>query len=137
MILAALTVAATLTAQQSIRLTSEKQGKENQVSVENVKVERTEEKILVSMDFILDSLDVPSNRYRAFTPVIRSKDGMQTQRLKTLIVSGRRQAIVFERDGIDPLYADNCDVIRFARPLSYSYSDVVERQPWHNAAVAT
>ena len=134
MILAALTVAATLTAQQSIRLTSEKQGKENQVSVENVKVERTEEKILVSMDFILDSLDVPSNRYRAFTPVIRSKDGMQTQRLKTLIVSGRRQAIVFERDGIDPLYADNCDVIRFARPLSYAYSDVVERQPWHNAA---
>ena len=99
MILAALTVAATLTAQQSIRLTSEKQGKENQVSVENVKVERTEEKILVSMDFILDSLDVPSNRYRAFTPVIRSKDGMQTQRLKTLIVSGRLQAIVFERDG--------------------------------------
>ncbi len=88
------------------------------------------------MDFILDELDVPSNRYRAFTPVIRSKDGQHEQRLKTLIVSGRRQDIVFERDGIDPLYASNCDKIRrnSGKPQSYEYTDAVANQSWHRNA---
>ena len=102
-----LTVTATLSAQQSIRLTGLKKGTDTQVTVKNFQVARTADKTVVTMDFILDSLDVPSNRYRAFTPVIRSTDGTQQQRMKTLIVSGRRQNIVFERDGIDPLYADN------------------------------
>ena len=131
-----LTIAATLSAQQPIRLTGVKKGADTQVTVDNFSVARTDQKTIVTMDFILDELDVPSNRYRAFTPVIRTADGQQEQRLKTLIVSGRRQNIVFERDGIDPLYADNCDNIRRqnGQPQTYSYNDAVQTQPWFRAA---
>lgn len=133
---ALLLVTATLAAQQPIQLTSLKKGADTQVSVQNFQVARTAQKTIITMDFILDQLDVPSNRYRAFTPVIRSTDGQQEQRLKTLIVSGRRQNIVFERDGIDERYAANCDNIRRqdGQPQTYSYSDAVGNQPWFRAA---
>jgi hypothetical protein len=56
--------------------------------------------------------------------------------MKTLIVSGRRQNIVFERDGIDPLYADNCENIRRqdGQPQSYQYTDAVQAESWHNVS---
>ena len=125
-----------MSAQETIRLTGDKQGTDNQISVKNVQVTRTQDKTIVTMDFILDQLNVPSNRYRAFTPVIKSKDGQQQQRMKTLIVSGRRQNIVFERDGIDPLYADNCDNVRRQNGTAqqYAYTDAVPNQSWHRAA---
>jgi outer membrane protein OmpA-like peptidoglycan-associated protein len=52
--------------------------------------------------------------------------------MKTLIVSGRRQNIVFERDGIDPFYADNCVNLRRQNgtPQTYNYSDAVQNQSW-------
>lgn len=133
---ALLFVTATLAAQQPIQLTGLKKGTDTQVSVQNFQVAHTDQKTIVTMDFILDQLDVPSNRYRAFTPVLRSADGQHEQRLKTLIVSGRRQNIVFERDGIDPLYADNCVNIRRQNdePQTYNYSDAAENQPWFSAA---
>ena len=102
----------------------------------NLQVSRTQDRTFVTMDFVLDTLNVPSNRYRAFTPVIKSKDGTQQQRLKTLIVSGRRQNIVFQRDGIDPLYAANCVNIRRmnGQPQQYAYSDAVQTEPWFRNA---
>ncbi len=123
-------------AQQAIRLTGEKTGADTQVSVVNVDVANTATTTLLSMDFILDQLDVPSNRYRAFTPVIRSADGNQEQRMKTLIVTGRRQDIVFQRDGVDELYAQNCEVIRRQNdaPQTYAYSDAIPTLPWHQGA---
>jgi len=129
-------LAATVTAQKNIRITDVRQAKGNTVGVERYNVERTKSKTIVSMDIVLDSLSVPSNRYRAFTPVIVSEDGRQRQRMKTLIVSGRTQDIIFSRDGIDPLYAANCDNVRRhnGRPQTYSYADAVEMQPWHKGA---
>ncbi len=129
-----LSFAGAMSAQQSIRLTDE--DNDTQVTVQNIQVARTTDRTVLTMDFILDQLDVPSNRYRAFTPIIRSKDGQKEQRLKTLIVSGRRQNIVFEREGIDELYAANCDNIRRqdGQPQSYQYADAVQNEPWHNGA---
>jgi len=93
-------------------------------------------KTAVQMDIVLDSLRVPSNRYRAFTPIIVSTDGKQEQRLKSLLVSGRTQNIVFERDGIDPLYANNCENVRRqnGEAQHYDYTDVIDRQAWHKDA---
>ena len=131
-ILLATTAAISAQQQSSITLT----GDGTKLCVENVDVARGAQSTLVTMDFILDSLDVPSNRYRAFTPVIRSTDGQHEQRMKTLIVSGRRQNIVFERDGIDPLYADNCVNLRRQNgtPQTYNYSDAVQNQSWFRDA---
>ena len=131
-ILLATTAAISAQQQSPITLT----GDGTKLCVENVDVARSAQSTLVTMDFILDSLDVPSNRYRAFTPVIRSTDGQHEQRMKTLIVSGRRQNIVFERDGIDPLYADNCVNLRRQNgtPQTYNYSDAVQNQSWFRDA---
>ena len=131
-ILLATTAAISAQQQSPITLT----GDGTKLCVENVDVARGAQSTLVTMDFILDSLEVPSNRYRAFTPVIRSTDGQHEQRMKTLIVSGRRQNIVFERDGIDPLYADNCVNLRRQNgtPQTYNYSDAVQNQSWFRDA---
>ena len=120
-------------AQTTILLTGEKRKTDTRVRVSNYQVAQTDGKTVVSLDFILDSLQVPSNRYRAFTPVLISKDSTQVQHLKTLLVTGRTQEIIFERDGIDPIYAGNCVKVRREKgaPQSYSYTDAVDRQSWH------
>ncbi len=132
----ALLATLSVTAQSTIVLTGEKKG-DTHVMVSNVQVAFAENRTILSLDFILDSLRVSSNRYRAFTPVIVSKnDSTQRQRMKTFIVSGRTQDIVFERDGIDPFYADNCVKVRRYNdtPQTYNYTDGVDRQPWHRNA---
>lgn len=136
-IIAALLTCVTSTfAQTTVLLTGEKQETDTRVMIRNYQVAQTDGKTVVSLDFVLDSLAVPSNRYRAFTPVIISRDSTQIDRMKTLIVTGRRQEIIFERDGVDALYADNCVKVprQKGEPQTYSYTDAVERQPWHNGA---
>ena len=132
----ALLVTVDMTAQTTIVLTGDKKG-DTRLTATNIQVSSTDNRTMLSLDFILDELRVPSNRYRAFTPVIVNKnDETQRQRLKTLIVSGRTQDIVFERDGIDPLYADNYVKVRRYNdtPQTFNYTDAVERQPWHRNA---
>ena len=122
-------------AQTTILLTGDKHG-DTRITASNIQVTTTDASTVVALDFILDSLRVPSNRYRAFTPVIVSKDKMQRQRLKTLLVTGRRQEIVFEREGIDPMYAANNVKVRRhnGTPQTVGYLDAVDRQPWHRSA---
>ncbi len=136
LIVSLLVCASAAMAQGSILLTGEKHGTDTRVKVSNYQVTSTAGKTMVSLDFILDSLKVPSSRFRAFTPVIRSKDGSNQQRMKSLLVTGRTQEIVFEREGIDPLYAGNCVTVRRqdGQPQTYSYVDAVDRQPWHQGA---
>lgn len=111
----------------------------NGASVSRLRVEATDSRTLVSMSFCLDSLQVPSNRYRAFTPIVSSADGRHSQRLPSLLVTGRRQEIVFQRDGVDALYAGRCIRLRRlnGQPQSYDYSQGVEREPWHRDARIT
>mgnify|MGYP002624669200 CR=1 FL=1 len=108
----------------------------NIVRTENMTVTPAADRTVVTLDLVLDSLHVPSNRYRAFTPILRSADSTQSVRLKTVIVSGRRQDIVFQRDGIDPLYRNNCVSMRRqnGKPQTYSYTDATASQPWHHSA---
>ena len=121
---------------QSIKLTGKKNTQDTQLSVDGFKVTQADQKTMVTMDFVLDSMKVRSARYRAFTPILRSKDGTQQQRLKSLLVSGRVQDIVFERDGIDPLYADNCQLVRRDKnePQRVGYVDVVDKADRHKGA---
>ena len=131
----ALLAAVTVCAQTTVVLKGDKKG-DTRVTCDNIQVASTDNRTVLSLDFILDSLRVPSNRYRAFTPVIVSSDGEQRQRMKTLLVTGRTQEIIFEREGIDPMYADNNVKVRRYNdtPQTYAYTDAVERQPWHRTA---
>ena len=133
----ALLLATTLTAAaQTGTQLLEDQSIINSVRAKNVTVTPAADRTVVTLDLVLDSLRVPSNRYRAFTPVLRSADSTQVQRMKTIIVSGRRQDIVFQRDGMDKLYADNFVAMRRhnGKPQSYSYTDAIAREPWHQTA---
>ena len=120
------------TAQNSVRLADDN----NVVRADNLQVTPTDGRTIVTLDIVLDSLRVPANRYRAFTPILRSSNGEQVQRLKTLLVSGRTQDIIFQRDGIDELYRDNCDNIRRINgtPQTYAYTDAVASESWHRGA---
>ena len=135
-ITALLTYMSAAISQTTILLTGEKRKTDTRVQVKNYQVTQTDGKTVVSLDFVLDSLLVPSNRYRAFTPIIISRDSTHISRMKTLIVTGRTQDIIFQRDGIDPLYADNCVKVRRqnGEPQTYSYTDAVDRQSWHQNA---
>ena len=129
-------LATALAAQTTIFLPTKKGEVDTRVKVNNWQVTTTEGKTVLTADFILDSLEVASNRFRAFTPVLVSRDSTQRQRFKSLLVTGRRQEIVFERDGVDGFYADNSERVRrlVGQPQTYSYTDAVDRQDWHSGA---
>ena len=129
-------LATALAAQTTIFLPSKKGEVDTRMKVNNWQVTTTEGKTVLTADFILDSLEVASNRFRAFTPVLVSRDSIQRQRFKSLLVTGRRQEIVFERDGVDGFYADNSERVRrlVGQPQTYSYTDAVDRQDWHSGA---
>ncbi len=129
-------LATALAAQTTIFLPTKKGEVDTRVKVNKWQVTTTEGKTVLTADFILDSLEVASNRFRAFTPVLVSRDSTQRQRLKSLLVTGRRQEIVFERDGIDGIYAYNNERVRrlVGQPQTYSYTDAVDRQDWHSGA---
>lgn len=129
-------LATAIAAQTTIFLPAKKGEVDTRLKVNNWQVTTTEGKTVLTADFILDSLEVASNRFRAFTPVLVSRDSTQQQRLKSLLVTGRRQEIVFERDGIDGIYAYNNERVRrlVGQPQTYSYTDAVDRQDWHSGA---
>ena len=129
-IAAAILATTTVVAQNTLRLTDNN----DIVRARNLQVTPAEGRTILTLDIVLDSLRVPSNRYRAFTPVIRSlADPTIETRLKTIIVTGRTQDIVFERDGIDKLYRDNCEKIRRynGTEQTFAYTDAIDAEPWH------
>lgn len=129
-------LATVVAAQTTVFLPTKKGGVDTRVKVNSWQVVTTNGKTVLTAEFNLDSLEVASNRFRAFTPVLVSRDSTQCQRLKSLLVTGRRQEIVFERDGIDGIYAYNNERIRRldGQPQTYSYTDAVDRQDWHQGA---
>ena len=129
-IAAAILATTTVVAQNTLRLSDDN----DIVRARNLQVTPADGRTILTLDIVLDSMRVPSNRYRAFTPVIRSlADPTVETRLKTLIVTGRTQDIVFERDGIDKLYRDNCEKIRRynGTEQTFAYTDAIDAEPWH------
>ena len=135
-IVSLLCLAMAATAQTTVFLPTKKGVVDTRIKVNNWQVVPTDGKTVLTAEFNLDSLEVPSNRFRAFTPVLVSRDSTQRQRLKSLLITGRRQEIVFQRDGLDDIYADNSERIRRldGQPQTYSYTDAVDRQDWHQGA---
>ena len=65
------------------------------VALENLKVERSEGKLIVDMDVNLDALKMPSNVRFVFTPLVKA--GGKVRTMEPLVINGRRQQIAFER----------------------------------------
>ena len=100
-----------------------------QIVIENFTMQRSGNQVLVSMNLTLDSLKLKSERFMAFTPVIEGVDG-ETAAMRPLVIAGRRQHIIFEREGFRE-YADGIEVRRYnGKPQQVEYVQAVNYQPW-------
>lgn len=70
------------------------------VKINNYSIEKTEKNVVLSFDFVFDSLKVKSNSFMAFTPMLRGENG-EEYRCPSVLLAGRRQQIVFRREGMD------------------------------------
>lgn len=101
--------------------------------VSNVKLERSENKLLVSMDMDLNQLSVRSNRIEALTPVL--KNGTDSVCLKSVGLYGRRRYYYTQRNPKkNPLTAQDIQLRTNAKDKVVHYTDVVELQDWMNNA---
>lgn len=67
-----------------------------QINTENVNIIRKGDKMMVSAEIVLDSLDLKSNRQIFLTPVIEGKSGESAQ-LPSILVTGRGMHYAYER----------------------------------------
>ena len=101
----------------------------NKIKIDHFTMQRLEGQVVVSLNLNLDSLYIRSNRFMAFTPVIIGAEG-QREALTPLVVAGRRQHIVFEREG-NRQYPDAVEVRRHnATAQVAEYLQAVPYQPW-------
>ena len=114
------------TAQNTV---SNKQLAEGQIVVEQVAVDKVNEQIVVGLNFNLNNLKIKSNRFMAFTPVIAGQDG-EHEVLQPIVISGRRQHIIFERGG-NREYSNGMEVRRYnSKPQQIDYIQSASYQPW-------
>lgn len=99
------------------------------IAVENLKVDKTDRHLVVSLDLNLDSLDMPANRQFVFTPLVEAKENNRT--MPQIIVNGRKADITFRRGGSKRFAADVTAVRRKNNTeQTVSYSAVVPYEEW-------
>lgn len=67
------------------------------VTVENIKVENTNQTMVVDLDLNMDSLKLPSNMRLVFTPIITNNT--EERQMPQIVVNGRKQDISYRRGG--------------------------------------
>lgn len=100
-----------------------------EVRIENMKVIHRDQTLVVDMDVVLDSLAVKSNQRIVFTPVV--KNGESEVLLPPLVVNGRKQQIMYERDGYKSFLKESVVVRRRNEtPQTVHYSAVIPGEEW-------
>lgn len=107
-----------------------------QVAVENTRVEHTDNNLVVSMDLVLDSLELPSNMRFVFTPIVRNAE--EERFMEPVVVNGRKQQIMYEREDYKQ-YSAQTTVVRRKNETAQTvrYTAVLPYESWmKNADVA-
>ena len=100
-----------------------------QVGVEVNAIDKVNEQLIISINLDLTNLHLKSNRFMAFTPVIAGQDG-EHEVLQPIVISGRRQHIVFKRGG-NREYANGIEIRRFNhKSQQIDNIQSVSYQPW-------
>lgn len=99
------------------------------VVVQNVKVENTNNTMVVDLDLNMDSLKLPSNMRLVFTPII--KNNTEERQMPQIVVNGRKQNISYQRRGHKD-FADNAVVVRRKNNTAQTlhYSTVLPYEDW-------
>lgn len=129
-------LAAAITAVLPAQLMAQKVAKGG-IHIKELKAKKENRQVSVEMIFDLDSLQLPSNRFLTLTPVI--SDGTDTLFLRPVIVSGRRQHIMYERERRKyPEYAD-AEELRFrpGKKQTVPYRVMVPYEKWMHGATLT
>lgn len=80
------------------------------IKVENMKVERANNVMIVDMSLDMTDLKMPSNKKYVFTPVVKNSKG-EVREMPQLVINGRKRDIIFQR-GAYRQYQDNVSVVR-------------------------
>ena len=126
-------LAALLTAGSSSPLAAQEIAKGG-IRVEELKAKKENRQISVEMTFDLGRLELKSNRFLTLTP--RITDGMNTLDLRRLIVSGRRQHIMYERERRK--YSEYADAeeqrFRAGKTQKVPYRTMIPYEKWMHGA---
>lgn len=89
--------------------------------------------LVVSWRMVMDSLQLRPNQTMVFTPVIEDNQG-NTHVMRSIMVNGRRQHIVYQRNG-NKNYPDAIELYhRNGTAQSYDYRETCDLEPWMNNA---
>lgn len=101
----------------------------NTVTVENIKVENTNQTMVVDLDLNMDSLELKSNMRLVFTPIIRNNT--EERQMPPIVVNGRKQDISYRRGGHKDFAADAVAVRRKNNTdQTLHYSAVLPYEDW-------
>lgn len=127
---------AVMTAVSPAQLRAQKVAKGG-ISIKELKTKKENRLVSIEMIFDLDSLELPSNRFLTLTP--RITDGTDTLELHPVIVSGRRQHIMYERERYTyPEYVD-AEELRFrpGKKQTVPYRVMIPYEKWMHGATLT
>lgn len=108
---------------------------EGNISTSNVSIQHNGKTMAVSMDFVLDSLRLPSNSQLLLTPYLEGAEG-DVMLLPTLLVNGRNMHYVYQRQGLSKQIRENYKNVykecarKNRTEQSVEYSASVPTQPW-------
>lgn len=99
------------------------------IAVQNVKIENTDNNLVVNLDLNMDSLDMPSNMRFVFTPIITNNT--ERRQMPQIVVNGRKQHISYQRSGKKE-FADNTIIVRRKNDTQQTvhYSTVLPYESW-------
>lgn len=91
------------------------------IGVEDVRVTRDGEYVMLNMKLNLDSLDLPSNTRLVYTPVVKTSEGLVA--MPEIVINGRRQQIMYERGDMKNSIGEHAVVVRRrnGKPQAVSY----------------
>ena len=103
----------------------------------NVSVQQNGQKVVATLDIVLDSLQLSNNRQVFVTPVLKGSNEDDMVRFPTVLVNGRNMQYVYERSGLnaeaEKEYEDNvCQVVRRNNGKSQviQYAKTIDSMPW-------
>lgn len=102
---------------------------DSSIKLEQLKVDRTENNLVLKMSLNMDSLDLPSNIRLVFTPIVKSKE--QMVKMPQIVVNGRKQDISYRRSGYKD-FADDVIAVRRKNDTRQSvpYTAVLPYEDW-------
>ncbi len=102
----------------------------NGIVVENKTADLTGNNLTVSMDIVLDNLEMKRKQRIILTPIVKGEDAQVT--MPEVVVNGRRQDIEYQRHGHKDYDEDAVTEVRRKKGTEQSvhYTAVVPSEPW-------